>query len=240
MGSGKTLTQTYLGWKNWWFRHTKLYSNYHLYTVPYYYLETVKQLDYCREGVVLIDEIWKMIDSRLSRKASNKIVGDILGRSRKRSLVYIMTSQVIDAIDKRVRKTCDFSSYPVSNRIETTVKVLIFRTGYPKAGNYMKTIYYNTSIPFSIFDSHEEIDMIDDTKEEDMPPEPRVVWQEAKYKCNKCGELGTLGWECQNCESRDLKPIEPIYFNSWEEADAYAQKFWETRIEKEKIEVRDD
>jgi hypothetical protein len=61
MGAGKTLTATYLAWKNWYSRQMKIFSNYHLYKVPYYYIHTVKQLDYMHEGVALLDEMWRKI-----------------------------------------------------------------------------------------------------------------------------------------------------------------------------------
>lgn len=131
----------------------KLYSNYPLYKMPYYYLETIRQLDYMHDGVALLDELWRIVDSRMSRKASNKLVADILARSRKRRLVYIFTAQVIDTIDKRIRKVQDFTCYPMLGRGEKTCKAIIFRTGFAKNANYMKTFYYSTQIPFSTYDS---------------------------------------------------------------------------------------
>lgn len=74
--------------------------------------------------------MWRIVDSRMSRKASNKFVSDILARSRKRRLVYIFTAQVIDSIDKRIRKVMDFSCLPVlMGRYDQECKCLIFRTG---------------------------------------------------------------------------------------------------------------
>jgi hypothetical protein len=104
MGAGKTLTVTHLVWKNWFTRRMKIYSNYPLYKLPYYYLETIRQLDFMHDGVAALDELWRIVDSRMSRKSSNKLVADILARSRKRHLVYIFSAQVIDSIDKRIRK----------------------------------------------------------------------------------------------------------------------------------------
>lgn len=233
MGSGKTLTCTYLGFKNWYFRKHKVYANYHLYKIPYYYIESVRQFDHMRDGVVLLDEIWRILDSRMSRKGVNKFVADILARSRKRSLVYIYTAQVIDTIDKRIRKVMDFTSYAVANRKETVMKCLIFRTGYAKTGTYMKTFYYTTEIPFGCYDSNEEIDMIDDTGEGNPEaPTPKLVWQEGKYKCLDCGFIITMdGKKCNECESKNLQPIEPIFFDTWEEADAFAQAYWEKWFE---------
>lgn len=57
LGSGKTLTLTFLGWKNWFFRHKKLYSNYHLYKMPYIYIDTVEKLEDMRDGFFLADEL---------------------------------------------------------------------------------------------------------------------------------------------------------------------------------------
>jgi len=237
MGAGKTLASTQLGFKNWFSRKMKIYSNYHLYKLPYYYLETIKQIDYCKDGVVLLDEFWRLCDSRLSRKTSNKIVTDVLARSRKRHLVYIFTAQVIDMIDKRIRKTTDFVSYPMLFRGESTCKCLIFRTGYPRNANYMKTFYFNTAIPFSIFNSNEEVDMVDDTDSEDPIPEPKLIWQEGAAKCRKCGFVITMmEVKCPECDSSDFTVIEPIYFNTWEEADKQAEQYWEKKIANEQIE----
>jgi hypothetical protein len=125
----------------------KIFSNYKLYKIPYYYIKSVRQLDFMHEGVALLDEkldyfcnlirqMWRIVDSRMSRKASNKFVSDIknlskLARSRKRRLVYIFTAQVIDSIDKRIRKVMDFSCLPViMGRYESECKCLIFRTGF--------------------------------------------------------------------------------------------------------------
>jgi len=182
-----------------------------------------------RDGVALLDEIWRIVDSRMTRKTINKFVGDILARSRKRSIIYIFTAQVIDTIDKRIRKVMDFTSYAVMNRYETVAKVLTFRSGYAKTGTYMKTFYFTTEIPMESYDTEEEIDMIDDTSDnkELTTPEPKLIWQEGKARCLDCKTVMVTGSKCPNCGSANLEDIEPIYFDSWEEADLHAQKYWE-------------
>jgi|GEM_PF-2018004 hypothetical protein len=232
MGCGKTLTCTYLGFKNWYFKRQKIYSNYHLFKIPYYYIESVRQFDYMREGVVLLDEIWRICDARLSRKSANKFVADILARSRKRDLVYIFTAQVIDTIDKRIRKVMDFTSYAVGNRKESVFKVLVFRTGYAKTGTYMKTFYYTTEIPKICYSTNEEVDMIDDSTENEPAEQPKLIWQEGAMKCKDCGSILTADTSRCNekfggCGSYELTPIKPIYFDKWQDADLYAQKYWE-------------
>jgi hypothetical protein len=237
MGAGKTLTQTQLAWKNWFTRRMKLYSNYHLYKVPYYFLETIRQLDYCHDGAVVLDEIWRILDSRLSRKASNKVVSDVLARSRKRKLIYIFTAQVIDTIDKRVRKVTDFTAYPMlMGKSETTVKSLVFRTAYPRNQNFMKTFYFDTWLPMSVYNSYEEVDMIDDTDEENPPKEPKLMWQEGTFRCAKCKFVMTqTDPECPQCQSKDLIPIEPIFFDTWEEADRHGSEYWERLLNREQV-----
>jgi hypothetical protein len=226
--SGKTLTCTYLLFKNWFFRKQKVYSNFKLFKIPYHFIESVRQFDYMREGVVGLDEIWRICDARLSRKSANKFVADILARSRKRNLTYIFTAQVIDTIDKRIRKVMDFTSYAVANRQETVMKVMVFRTGYAKTGTYMKTFYYTTEVPMNSYDSNEEVDMIDDIDDENPAKEPRIMWQEGLYKCNDCGHPSTMNTgKCNECESKNITPLEPIYFDTWEEADKFAGAYWE-------------
>lgn len=215
----------------------KVFSNYHLYKVPYYYLETIRQLDFCHNGVVLLDEFWKICDSRLSRKASNRVVGDILARSRKRQLIYIFTAQVIDSVDKRIRKVTDFSSYPMlMGKNESTIKCLIFRTGYCKNSNFLKVFYFDTWLPMSVYNSYEEIDTIDDTSDENPPKQPKLMWQEGTFRCNKCKFVMTqTDPECPQCQSKDLIPIEPMFFETWEEADAIATTYWERLLNREAI-----
>jgi len=199
LGAGKTLTLTFLGWKNWIIRKQKVFSNYHLYKIPYYYISAVNQLEFPRNGVVLMDEIWRISDSRLSLKERNKFVADILGRSRKRHLHYLFTAQLIDQIDKRIRKVMDFSVYPLLNRNQTLCKITFFRTGFPKEGNYMKTGYYKTVVVFNLYDTDEEIDM-----EEEGDTEIKPIFQESPNS-------------------------DVLVFDSWEEADAYARKFWKPK-----------
>ena len=178
-----------------------------------------------------------MCDSRLSRKASNKLVADILARSRKRHLIYIFSAQVIDSVDKRVKKVCDFTSYPMFlGSSENTIKVLIFRTGYPRPANYMKTFYYDTWIPMSIYNSYEEIDTEDDTHLESAAPPPKLMWQEGTFKCRKCKFIMTqTDPKCPQCESSDFEPIEPMIFDNWEEADAVGTAYWEKLLNRENI-----
>jgi hypothetical protein len=197
LGCGKTLSQTFMLWKNWLFRRKKIYANYHLFKIPYILITDVKHFQECREGFIGADEIWRICDSRLTRTSANRFVADILGRSRKRHLNYCFTSQLLDSLDKRIRKIMDFTAYPILNASERLCKVNIFRTGYPKEASYMKTYYFKTPMVFEMFDTDEEIDL----NEEEAPEPMKIIFQESKDS-------------------------EPMYFDTWEEADKTAERWW--------------
>lgn len=101
--------------------------------------------------------------------------------------------------------------------------------------NYMKTFYFNTEIPMVCYDSEEEVDMEEDSYEETEAEAPRIMWQEAKGRCNDCGELITMGFECPSCDSKNFEEIQPIFFDSWEEANEWGGKYWEKLLSEMKI-----
>jgi hypothetical protein len=144
------------------------------------------------------DEFWLQLDSRASVSKKNKVVSDILLKSRKRGLTYTMTAQILDLLDKRIRKILDFTSYPMLNNNESICKLVIFRGGYLKNSSYMKTIYFRTPFFFDCFNSFEEVS-INDSEEVTTP---KIVFQ----------------------ESKDSKPE---YFKTFAEADARAMKWYE-------------
>lgn len=136
-------------------------------------------------------------NSRCSISRKNKVMSNILLRSRKRNLNYTITAQLIDSLDSRCRKVLDFSSYPIMNPQETLCKLVIFRGGYPKTASYLKTIYFRTAPVFSFFSSDEEVDISDS----EVPTPEFICFQETP-------------------ESKLQM------FNSWEEADRVAEKYW--------------
>lgn len=78
--------------------------------------------------------------------------------------------------------------------------------------------------------------MEEDTYEEGQVEPPKIMWQEAKYKCKNCGELITMGWECPACDSKNVEEIQPIFFETWEEANSWGAKYWEKKLAEMKIE----
>jgi len=206
--SGKTLTLTYLALKNWLVKGRIIYSNYHLYYVPYFEITTVRQLDIMVEGVFVADEFWVSVDARTSNKSRNRIVADIARRSRKRSLEYIYTSQTLDQIDKRIRKIQDFTGYPILNTDNTMCKVLVFRSGYPKAGKYLHTFYFRTPFIFEVFDTNEEILPFEDDVNSKDKLEVKIVFYPRKPK-----------------KGEYVEPITKTFYYVYEELSEYIKKY---------------
>lgn len=207
LGAGKTLTLTFLTWKNWFFRREKLYSNYHLYTLPYYYVTSPQQFSEFHDGWFSGDEIWLYLDSRFSRSKKNTAIANILSKSRKRDLTYAMTCQVSSSLESRVRRVLDFTFLPQLSMEEDFCKVLAFKGGFPKPEGYIRVFYYKTPLVFNMYNTKEEIEMDDIDRPLGLP-----IFQESPN-------------------------TKPKTFKTWEQADEYAETFWREEIlRKNKIE----
>jgi intein/homing endonuclease len=121
--------------------------------MPYIYIDSVEKLDMAHDGYVALDEFWIYVDSRSSASSKNRITSSILLRSRKRELVYTFTTQMLDLLDKRVRKILDFTAYTLLNQNESVGKTLIFRGGYPKEGMILKTMRFYAHGVFQLYNS---------------------------------------------------------------------------------------
>ena len=196
LGAGKTLTLTYLSWLNWYRKRSKLYANYSLYKIPYIYIDSVEKLDTAHSGHISMDEFWQYLDARSTTSTRNRVTSSILLRSRKRDLTYMFTTQMLDLLDKRVRKILDFTAYTLLNPQETVGKTLIFRGGYPKEGMILKTMRFYTQGVFQLYSTNQEINMIED----DGQP-PKIIFQESPEH-------------------------PPKYFDDFESADKFAENFW--------------
>lgn len=207
-------------WRNWFFKGQKIYSNIHLFKIPYIYISDVKQLDDIRDGYVGLDELWLFADSRMSKSSRNRFVSNILAKSRKRGLTYVSTAQVADSLESRIRKVLDFTFYPMLNREETVCKLLVFRGGYVKNSNYMKTLYYKTPIIHSVYDTNEEVEMMGKVELEDGE-EKNVTLPKWCFQENFNREHGYM-CECDECGTK--------FFDTWEDADKYASDFYKKHL----------
>lgn len=161
LGSGKTLSLTYLLWRNWYYKNKIIYANYTLYGIPYFKITRVSELDMIKQGYLGADEMWVWLESAVGEMLKKKIISDILRKSRKRNLTINSTSQTLEQIPLKIRKIIDFIGYPTLNRNETICRLAIFSG--PHGRSLLKEHYFYTAPVFKMYDTNEEVgDLIDD------------------------------------------------------------------------------
>lgn len=137
------------------------------------------------------------------------------------------TAQLLDLLDKRVRKVMDFTAYPIMSPDESVVKAAIFRTGFPRPGNYLKTFYFKTPVIFNLYNHREEIQPL---REDSLMDKTAMAMFDEKYE-----DLDDERQQAVKNETAKIPPIivwqptpdtPPTFFDTWEEADAVADEFW--------------
>lgn len=107
VGSGKTLYATYSA-----LRDTRtVYSNYEILNCDRYkHLEpeTLYEIKKEKPSLIVIDEAYNWLDSRVSGRAINRYLSYILFQSRKRGMAVILTDQLSGTIDLRFREMTNF------------------------------------------------------------------------------------------------------------------------------------
>lgn len=175
LGSGKTLTLTYLAWLNHYEKKKKIFSNYNLYGIPHTPIDALDKLNQMRDGFFAADEMWLWLDSRCSRTEKQTVTADILLKSRKRGLTFAFTSQTLGQVESRVRKVIDFVVYPLMNPGGTMCKVLIFMGSDPKNSGKPQQLYFLTEPVYRMYNTREEISPLreysgEELKETLLPP----------------------------------------------------------------------
>ena len=203
LGVGKTLTATYIAWKNYTEKGRKIYANYTLYGIPFTPIKTLEalkkmippetptleQLLQSKEILFVGDELWKWIDSRCSimdvsarerRSIKNKIVTDILGASRKAFVTIVYTAQTISSVDKRIREVTDLTAYPI---IKGDVVVAPFFMGtranapaIEKVIRFFKEPFYAFYNTYERIQPLEEGDPSEELAEIRIPVEKNPAW----------------------------------------------------------------
>jgi len=156
LGSGKTLGMTYMGIRNYVkYEGTRtIFANYHLFDVPFNFVDSPEQIDDIHSGIFLADELWLWLDSRVSSSKRNRFVSAILAKSRKRDLDILYTSQSFSQVDKRVRKITDFVAVPSHNEASHRCTIRIYTN---PAGDLIKILKFNAIPIYELYDTTEEI-----------------------------------------------------------------------------------
>jgi hypothetical protein len=155
-----------------------------------------------------LDEVWRLINSRTPMSHRNKIVYDILGRSRKRNVIFCFTSQLKNAMDKNVVDVLDFISKPSLTPEEDMMRLDIFMGNKATAGTFMNAPRFITAPFMKLYESFEEVDMeLEDDSEIPIIFQPNYNHEHGF--CCQCKECGTK------------------FFKTYEEAENYAIRWWE-------------
>lgn len=105
-GGGKTRFMTILGLFLHNYTKMPLYSNYTLYGINYFPVNSLKEIWQINSGILLLDELWLSADSR--RSSHNVDFSSLIAQLRKKNIIAIYTSQQISKLDLRVRDATDF------------------------------------------------------------------------------------------------------------------------------------
>jgi len=167
LGEGKTLALTYLGLLNHVKKNREVYSNYKLNHIPYNYVESVEDLENVRSGVLLGDEFWFWIDCRTSLSKGNRVVRNIILKSRKRDFHIFYTSQRFGQMDVAVRAVTDFMIVPALSRykscpgfdedVPTVCSMRWFAISRGSLSKVVKVMRFNPIPIFGMYDTNEEI-----------------------------------------------------------------------------------
>lgn len=163
LGSGKTLSLAWLMQHNF-YRGRQLYSNFHLKPpLRYTPIKSIEEIEDMREGVFGGDELWLWLDSRASRTKVNRAVAMILGKSRKRGIDIIYTTQSFKQIDIRIRNITDFIIEPKLSKNEIFCTMFWYSRWDLRSPFKIKRFY--TPPIWDIYDTNEEIGL--------LPEEPK-------------------------------------------------------------------
>jgi hypothetical protein len=157
VGSGKTLLASYIASKV----DKPIYANYTL-KLPEYHDLKPEDLSKLKEStLVIVDEAYTWLESRLSGRNINLYMSYILFQSRKRGLDIILTDQLTGTIDLRFREMTNYEI--LCENIEHGFEYQISKIS--RFGNYRirKLImpYHTAEKIFPLFDSWQLIDPID-------------------------------------------------------------------------------
>jgi ABC-type dipeptide/oligopeptide/nickel transport system ATPase component len=167
MGSGKTLTMTFMAHYRFKKKGIKVYSNYG-YIGRDVFIKKPDMLNEIRDGLVLCDEIWIWLDAREFMKKTNKTLSRILLKSRRHGLDIIYTAQDFSQVDKRLRNVTDIVINPELSYNQT---YCIAKCYQRYSGKHLYDIRFKTKPVFKLYDHREELDYLEDGGEdEDVKP----------------------------------------------------------------------
>jgi hypothetical protein len=162
LGAGKTLTLTFLGYQLWKFYGAEIYSNYNL-AFPHKRIANIKELEKAGGGVFLADELWLWLDSRKYVSSPSEQINEILIKSRKRGFDIIYTEQFFKQIDLRLRRVTDMFIMPELSEKTGVCRVHYYNVFFERT---RPPLLYDAKKIFPLYDTNEEIEKTDETKDD--------------------------------------------------------------------------
>jgi len=104
LGSGKTFIMTLLTYSD----KREIWSNYKVNSEKYRKLDVVDLLDLPDNIILLMDEAYAWIESRVSSSTLNEYLSSILFHTRKTNTDIYLTTPMLSTIDKRFRHQANF------------------------------------------------------------------------------------------------------------------------------------
>jgi hypothetical protein len=155
IGSGKTLTATYIGAK-YALQGKTVYANYTLRGIPYVRVWAIRHMNQMHNGVFLADELWTWLDCRRSQQEMSKGSSILLAKSRKKGFDVVWTAQLTSSLDKRPRRMTQKFLFPEMLPSAENPRIcrvqMVDRTMRP-----MGTFMYKAAGVFKLYDTEEEV-----------------------------------------------------------------------------------
>lgn len=117
-----------------------------------------------QSGFFAGDELWTWLDSWEGKSEKQRLISNILLKSRKRDITIAYTTQTMQQITKRIRDITDFIAYPVISVDGTYCRMEIFRG--PKvspATRINPARYFNIEPVIAMYNTYEEIKPVEES-----------------------------------------------------------------------------
>lgn len=212
LGSGKTLFLVYLAYKN---PDIPVFANFRINLKNCELIEPkdLIGMEY-EKALILLDEAYTWLESRVSSSKLNRYVSYILFQSRKRGLDFIITAQLLSTIDIRFKDLCDIYFYAERVRegfrytmLSKDLRMKTFILPYKFAEKKLFGIYntYEVVMPFDI----EELktDIIAQTNKEEMNKIVDEIVEEIKRQYKNVTHAIIMDYLVRTGKPLSLEPL---------------------------------
>ena len=155
LGSGKTYIMTLLTYSD----KRDIWSNYKINSKRYKPLEVVDLLDLPDNIILLMDEAYAWIESRVSSSTLNEYLSSILFHTRKTNTDIYLTTPMFSTIDKRFRNQANFIIFcEHRENFEIDDFHFTFYNVHNKSYGSSTISYNNAKKYFKLYDTYEKVE----------------------------------------------------------------------------------